>query len=255
MRVLILCAFLLTSVAQAQGVEQSTTAVSYCGLYGAVKLGFVGTLNLPGAHGRAEIEREKGPIEIKAKIEHMAPASVFGAEYLTYVLWAIPPDNPPINLGEIVLDGNNHGKLEVMTRLQAFALIVTAEPYFAVTQPSNVVVLENSAPLILRNPVNTLTVKYEVLPAGYYIANLRPVDLKGLGLMNFNPLEVKQAENAIRIAEWAHASKYAPNALAAAECCSPPEAAVETAADARLLAIMRQGQPGETCAAGAGRKP
>jgi hypothetical protein len=249
MRVLILCAFLLTSVAQAQVVERSTTAFSYCGLAGTTKLDLVGTLNLPSAHGKVEVERERGGIEIKTKAEHLVPASVFGAVYLTYVLWAISPDGRTLNLGEIVLDSNNHGKLEVMTNLQAFGLIVTAEPYFAVSQPSGVVVLENSA----RTGVPT-RVRYDALPAGYYTANLRPVDVKGLAFINFNPPEVNQAENAIRIARWRNADEYAPAALARAESGLPPEEAVFAAEDARLLAVMRQGNETETCPSGSTRK-
>ena len=250
MRVLILCAFLLTSIAQAQVVERSTTALSYCGLAGTTKLDLVGTLNLPSAHGKVEVERERGGIEIKTKAEHLVPAGVFGAEYLTYVLWAIPPDGSPLNLGEMVLDSNNHAKLKVMTNLQTFGLIVTAEPYFAVSQPSGVVVLENAP----RAGVPT-RVRYDALPAGYYIANLRPVDVKGLALMNFNPPEVNQAENAIRIARWRNADEYAPAALARAESGNlPPEETVFAAEDARLLAVMRQGNETATCPSGSAHK-
>jgi hypothetical protein len=46
------------------------------------------------------------------------------------------------NLGEFVLKGTN-SKLDVTTDLQAFGLIVTAEPYFAVSQPADRVLLEN----------------------------------------------------------------------------------------------------------------
>jgi hypothetical protein len=251
MRVLILCAFLLTSIAQAQVVERSTTALSYCGLAGTTKVDLVGTLNLPSAHGKVEVERERGGLEIKTKAEHLVPAGVFGAEYMTYVLWAIPPDGRSLNLGEIALDANNHGKLEVITNLQTFGLIVTAEPYFAVSQPSGVVVLENSVSPRAGVPTR---VRYDALPAGYYIANLRPVDVKGLALINFNPPEVNQAENAIRIARWRNADEYAPEALARVESL-PPEEATLAAEDARLLAVMRQGNETETCRSGSGSKP
>jgi hypothetical protein len=255
MRVLILCAFLLTSIAQAQVIERSTPAFSYCGLTGTTKFDLVGTLNLASGHGKVEVERERGGLEIKTKAEHLVPAGVFGAEYLTYVLWAISPDGSPLNLGEMALDSNNHARLEVMTNLQTFGLIVTAEPYFAVTQPSDVVVLVNSVSPRAGGPVRSTRVKYDALPAGYYIANVRPVDVMGTALINFNPPEVNQAENAIRIARWRNAGEYAPDALARAESGLPPQEAVFAAEDARLLAVMRQGNETETCRSGSGRKP
>src|SRR5438034_3126120 len=124
-------------------VERSTTAVNYRHRGGSTWLDFRGTPLLASAHGEAEVEGQKGYIEIKAEMKDMQPASRFGPEFLTYVLWAITPEGRPVSLGEVILDGNGRGVLNVTTELQAFGMIVTAEPYFGVTQPSDVVVMEN----------------------------------------------------------------------------------------------------------------
>src|SRR5262249_18248819 len=124
-------------------VERSTTAVNYRTQGGSTRLDFRGTPLLPAADGEAEIETQKGYVGVKTEIKDLQPASRFGPEYLTYVLWAITPEGRPVNLGEVLLDENNRGVLDVTTDLQAFGMIVTAEPYFAVTQPRDVVLMEN----------------------------------------------------------------------------------------------------------------
>src|SRR3989475_12132659 len=123
-------------------VERQTTAVNYRHRGGSTRLDFRGTPLLPAAHGEAEVEGRKGYIEIKAELKDLQPATRFGPEYLTYVLWAITPEGRPVNLGEVLLtDGRS--ELQVTTDLQAFGMIVTAEPYFAVVRPSSLVVMEN----------------------------------------------------------------------------------------------------------------
>jgi hypothetical protein len=191
-------------------------------------------------------------------MEHLVPASIFGVEYLTYVLWAITPDGQPVNLGEIVLDSNNHAQLDVVINLPAFGLIVTAEPYFAVSEPTDIVVLDNRVDSCM---YAARTAKYELVPRGYYMANVRPVDVKGIGLTLFEPLEVTEAQNAVRIAMWSGASKYAGDSLANARfllqqaeqlqardpddyhtqsVSTAARAAVEAAEDARSSAAMCQ---------------
>src|SRR4029079_8362991 len=124
-------------------VERSTTAVNYRHRGGATRLDFRGTPLLPNAHGEIEVEGRKGYMSIKTEMKDLEPATRFGPEFLTYVLWAITPEGRPVNLGEVLLDGSERGVLHVTPDLQAFGLIVTAEPYFGVTQLSDVVVLEN----------------------------------------------------------------------------------------------------------------
>ena len=124
-------------------VSRTVQAVNYRHRGGATKLNFAGTDLMPAATGEAKVESKKGYIEIEVEFANLAKPTTFGNEYLTYVMWAISPEGRAVNLGEVLVGDNDRSKLDVTTDLQSFALIVTAEPYFAVRQPSNVVVLEN----------------------------------------------------------------------------------------------------------------
>ena len=126
-------------------IERTMKAINYQHRNGATMIGFSGTSLLPDAHGEAKVESKKGYIEIEVEFDKLQPATKYGAEYLTYVLWAITPEGRTSNLGEILLNGSSSGKLNVTTELQVFGLAVTAEPYFAVSMPSNLVVMENVA--------------------------------------------------------------------------------------------------------------
>src|SRR6266536_1094297 len=123
-------------------VGHSTPAINYRYRSGDTPIDFEGTALLPRARGHAKVETKKGFSDIDAHFDALEPASRFGNEYLTYVMWAVTPEGRPLNLGEVLLNGDD-SKLHVTTDLQAFGLIVTAEPYFAVSQPSEIVVLEN----------------------------------------------------------------------------------------------------------------
>ena len=125
-------------------VSRTTRAVSYRHRSGATKINFQGTDLMPGATGEAKVESKRGALEVEAEFSGLDRPTSFGNEYLTYVLWAISPEGRPVNIGEVLVGDNHRSKLDVTTDLQAFALIVTAEPYYAVRRPSNVVVLENS---------------------------------------------------------------------------------------------------------------
>lgn len=122
-------------------VAPTTKAINYRHLSGPTRIDFRGTILLPFAKGEAKVESKKGTaIRIQAQFEKLEPAVRFGPEFLTYVLWAISPEGRADNLGEVIVEGSK-SKLDVTAQLQAFALIVTAEPYFAVTRPSEVVVV------------------------------------------------------------------------------------------------------------------
>ena len=123
-------------------VGRTTPAINYRPRRGDTKIDFSGTPLMPQAHGDATVSGEQGYIQIDAHFKKLTPASRFGREYLTYVLWAITPEGRAANLGEIQVDDED-ADVKVTTQLQAFGLIVTAEPYFAVSQPSDVVVMEN----------------------------------------------------------------------------------------------------------------
>ena len=154
-------------------VGRTTPAINYRPRSGQTRIEFAGTPLMPEAEGRATVEGEKGYIKIDAKFKDMGPATQFGPEYLTYVLWAITPEGRATNLGELQIKGDD-GDLEVTTELQAFGLVVTAEPYFAVTQPSDVVVLEN---VVKEGPggtvgnIEVINAKYELLQRGSYSMN------------------------------------------------------------------------------------
>jgi outer membrane protein OmpA-like peptidoglycan-associated protein len=240
-------------------VERTTTAVNFRHRGGATRLGFRGTPLLPNAHGAAEVESKKGYMNVKVEIDDMAAASRFGPEFLTYVLWAITPEGRAVNLGELILNGGDRGVLDVTTDLQAFGLIVTAEPYFGVTQPSDVVVAENYVRSDTKGRVEEINAKYELLQRGQYVVHVPPSELKPIPLVE-KPLDLYQAENAVRIARWAGADMDAPDSFAKAEdllrqaeiqeqrdhgskqVSTLARASVQAAEDARLITLKRQEQ-------------
>jgi len=187
-------------------ISRTVPAVNYRHRSGATKLGFKGTDLMPGAHAEAKVESKKGYIEIEVEFHGMEAPTSFGTEYLTYVLWAVTPEGRPVNLGEILVSGKS-GKLDVTTDLQAFALIVTAEPYYAVRQPSNVVVVENVIREDTMGNVEAVNAKYDLLERGGYIPTGYKFDPVVLNAKL--PLEFFEARNAMRIAQSAGAAKYA----------------------------------------------
>jgi outer membrane protein OmpA-like peptidoglycan-associated protein len=189
-------------------VERTTKAVNYKNRGGATKIDFAGTPLLPNSHGEAKVESKQGYIEIEVEFRNLQPATTFGPEYLTYVMWAITPEGRTTNLGEVLLNGTN-SKLDVTTELQSFGLIVTAEPYFAVTRPSDVVVMENVVRPDTRGAVQEVDAKYELLQRGQYTLNVNPAEIKPVRLDRHVPLELYEARNAVRIARWTGAQQYA----------------------------------------------
>jgi outer membrane protein OmpA-like peptidoglycan-associated protein len=179
---------------------------------GSTHVDFRGTPLLPLAKGEAKIESKAAAVTIDVTFENLSPAAQFGSVYLTYVLWAISPEGRANNLGQLTLDGTK-GKLQVTTRLQTFGLIVTAEPDFAVSAPSEQVVLENIVRSDTKGRVDVVEAKFELLQRGRYAeANLSP-----LTDTNAVSLELLQARNAKRIAKWRGAEKYAPESWEKAE--------------------------------------
>jgi outer membrane protein OmpA-like peptidoglycan-associated protein len=172
---------------------------------------------LPDASGGANVQSKQGAIRVEANFRHVQPASRFGPEYMTYVLWAISPEGRPVNLGEVLPDRKGNAELNVTSDLQAFGLIVTAEPHFAVTQPSDVVVMENFVTDHTTGTVQDVQAKYELLQKGQYTAGVNPSDLMPLPVDEKTPIDVNEARNAIRIARWAGAETYAPDSLQKAE--------------------------------------
>jgi outer membrane protein OmpA-like peptidoglycan-associated protein len=198
-------------------VARTIKAINYRHRSRPTLVAFRGTSLMPDARGTADVQSKQGAIHVDAEMKQLQPASKFGPEYLTYVLWAISPEGRPVNLGEVVLDGSGKSKLNVTSDLQSFGLIVTAEPYFAVTQPSDVVVMENFVTTETNGTVEEVDAKYELLQRGQYTANIAPSELRPMVMDPKTPLEVYEARNAVRIAKWAGADQYASDTLQKAE--------------------------------------
>lgn len=234
--------------------DRTAKAINYKHRSGATKINFRGTDLLPGSRGEAKVESKQGYIEIEVEFDDLKPATKNGAEYLTYVLWAITPEGRTSNLGEILLNGTK-SKLNVTTELQVFALVVTAEPYFAVTRPSDLIVMENVVRPDTQGKIEEVDAKYELLQRGQYQRLSNPLALKADGKV---PLELYEARNAVSIARSIGAATFATESfqkaeksLAAAEAYHARNAgkkpvimtareAVQTAEDARAIAVKRQ---------------
>ena len=188
-------------------VSRTTRAVSYRHRSGSTKVDFQGTDLMPAAAGEAKVESKRGTMKIEAEFSGLDRPSSFGNEYLTYVLWAISPEGRPVNIGEVLVGDNRRSKLDVTTDLQAFALIVTAEPYYAVRRPSNVVILENTVRSDTRGATEDVDAKYELIDRGGYIPTGFTFD--PVVLSADLPLEFYEARNAVRIAQSAGAERYA----------------------------------------------
>ena len=188
-------------------VSRSVQAVNYQHRSGASKLDFAGTDLMPSANGEAKVNSRRGSIEIDAQFGDLRVPTTFGNEYLTYVLWAISPEGRAVNLGEVLVGENHRSKLRVTTDLQAFALIVTAEPYYAVRQPSNAVVLENVVRESTKGTTEAVNARYELMERGGYIPTGYRFDPVVLNARL--PLEFFEARNALRIAQSEGAEQYA----------------------------------------------
>jgi outer membrane protein OmpA-like peptidoglycan-associated protein len=196
-----------TPVFRVNVVSRSVQAVNYEHRSGASRLDFAGTDLMPSANGEAKVNSRRGSIEIDAEFGNLQVPATFGNEYLTYVLWAISPEGRAVNLGEVLVGDNHRSKLRVTSDLQAFALIVTAEPYYAVRQPSNVVVLENVVRESTKGTTEAVNAKYELMERGGYIPTGYKFDPVILNARL--PLEFFEARNALRIAQSEGAERYA----------------------------------------------
>ena len=233
---------------------RTAKAINYQHRSGATKIDFRGTELLPSARGEAKVESKQGYIEIEVEFDGLQPANKQGSEYLTYVLWAITPEGRTANLGEILLNGTK-SKLNVTTELQVFGLVVTAEPYYAVTQPSDLIVMENVVRADTKGKIEEIDAKYELLQRGQYQRLANPLALK---LDQKQPLELYEARNAVQIARAVGADRFstetfqkAEKSLAQAEAYQERKAgrkpvtmaareAVQIAEDSRAIAVKRQ---------------
>ena len=236
--------------------SRNVEAVDYQHRSGASEVDLAGTALLPSADGKAKVRSKRGTMEVEADFGNLQGPTTFGAEYLTYVLWAISPDGHAVNLGEVLIGGNDRSKLTATTDLQAFALIVTAEPYFAVRQPSNVVVLENVIRDDTKGTPEAMHAKYELMERGGYLPTGYKFDPVVLDAKL--PLEFLEARNAVRIAQSEGAEKYAGESYQHAvqlmnsadayateghpdrkQLIAKSRETVQTAEDAREIAVKR----------------
>ena len=155
------------------------------------------------------MESKQGVIKMDVDMERLGPATQFGQEYLTYVMWAITPEGRATNVGEVLVNHGGKTRLDATTELQSFGLIVTAEPYFAVTQPSDVVVMENFVRNDTTGTIEEVDAKYELLQRGQYVLNVKPAEITARRLDPKVPLELYEARNAVQIARWTGAEHYA----------------------------------------------
>jgi outer membrane protein OmpA-like peptidoglycan-associated protein len=236
--------------------SRTVQAVNYRHRSGATEVNLSGTSLLPLSSGEAKVRSKRGTLEVEVEFNNLRKPTIFGNEYLTYVMWAISPEGRPVNLGEVLVGDNERSKLTATTDLQAFALIVTAEPYFAVRQPSNVVVLENVVTLDTKGTTEQVNAKYELMERGGYIPTGYKFDPVVLSAKL--PLEFYEARNAIRIAESEGAEQYASESYRHAvefmktaddyavrkdvekkPLIAAARQAVQTAEDAREIAVKR----------------
>ena len=234
--------------------ERTVKAINYQHRSGATRIDFRGTELLPNGGGEARVEGKQGYIRIEAEFFGLQPAAQNGAEYLTYVLWAVTPEGRTANLGEVVLNGAK-SKLDVTTELQVFGLVVTAEPYYAVTQPSDLIVMQNMVRADTKGKIEEIDAKYELLQRGQYQRLANPLALK---FDRKQPLELYEARNAVQIARAVGADRFAAETFQKAEASlaqanayqerhagnkaviMTAREAVQTAEDSRAIAVKRQ---------------
>jgi outer membrane protein OmpA-like peptidoglycan-associated protein len=241
-------------------VQRNLDCVNYLHRSGSTTIGFQGTPLLQGARGEAKVTSERGGITIDAKFEGLTAANGFGKEYLTYVLWAISTDGRAQNLGEVLPAGTKNN-IHVTTALQSFGMIVTAEPYFSVSQPSDMVVVQN----VIQNDktvgvLEKVSANYFLLPRGAYAETAGSHTVTNpIGRNEHSPLELYEADNAVRIAQQTGADKYAPEIMQRAELdlhtasdmdsgkhrdekmeITNAREAVQSAEDARIVTLRKQ---------------
>ena len=239
--------------------SRSIAAVNYQHREGTTYVDLKGTALMPQAEGKVRVESNTGATKMHVDANKLVPASSFGPEFLTYVIWAITPEGNAKNLGELVMKGGgNKTQVDITTPLQAFGLIVTAEPYWAVSQPSDVVVMENTIRQDTTGTIGTVDAKYELLKRGAYTMNISADRISPITLDAKVPLQLREARSAIAIARAQGADKYAGDSLQKAltdlqnaegfyigrhnenELEKVARSATQTAEDARLISIRKE---------------
>jgi outer membrane protein OmpA-like peptidoglycan-associated protein len=196
--------------------SRTVRAVNYHNRQGTTHIDFQGTALMPEARGEASVTANTGATRISLKFNHLSNPAQYGPEYLTYVLWAITPEGRPERLGEVTLKDANSKEagLYATTDLQSFGMIVTAEPYFSVSEPSDVVVMENFLRKDTSGTLELVEAKYELLKRGQYTMNIAAGSLAPIASDLKVPLQLREAREAIAIAKAQGADQYAPDVMA-----------------------------------------
>jgi outer membrane protein OmpA-like peptidoglycan-associated protein len=235
-------------------VSRTAKAITYR-RGGMAKVSLRGTNLMPGGTGEAQVENKGNRVEIEVKFEGMEPATKFGFEYLTYALWAVSPQGRAVNLGEVQVK-NGNAQVKAITDMQTFGMVVTAEPYFAVSQPGDQVVLENAGDA----GSESIGATYELVPRSAYSSTNTKIENLIFGIDRKTPIELFEARNAVRIAKNANAGKYASSAIAKADkqlqdaedayahkrdsktISSLARDAVQTAEEARVISVKQKAE-------------
>src|ERR1700689_754120 len=247
--------------------SRSVRAVNYHNRQGTTHIDFRGTALMPEARGEASVQANTGATRISLKFNHLSNPAQFGPEYLTYVLWAITPEGRAERLGEVTLkkaDKTTAG-LYATTDLQSYGMIVTAEPYFSVSQPSDVVVMENFLRKDTAGTLGVIDAKYELLKRGQYTMNISGGQLSPITSDLRVPLQLREAREAIAIAKAQGADEYAPDVMAKVainmqnaagfdysknekELDTVAREATQEAEDARRISIVKEREESEQAA-------
>jgi outer membrane protein OmpA-like peptidoglycan-associated protein len=240
-------------------ISKSTVAIGFTVGGGSTKVDLHGTELMPQANGEARVQAKAnaGLTNIEIAVKGMTPPSKLGAEYLTFVLWVVTPEGRTGNAGEILINKNGEGKLSATTPAQTFSMIVTAEPYFAVRVPSEMVVLEMETRKNTKGKLFPVG-EYKLMKRGQYAKLGNPLSLTPD--LSRVPLEMYEARNAVDIAKARGAAQYAPEIFSKAQASlqmaenaltsnadkkqiiSTAKQTVQFAEDARALAAERQDQ-------------
>lgn len=236
-------------------ISGTVAAIGYPVGGGGTKVTMVGTPSASQASGEAKVQAKVGGTEVSLKVAGMPQPTALGAEFLTYVLWTVTPDGTTTNLGEIPIDKNGQGKLDATAQSQTFALIVTAEPYYAVHIPSELIILTNETRKNTKGKIYPDN-SYKLMRRSEYAKQGNPLaltpDLKKI------PLDIYEARNAVEIAKSRGAEQYAPEVFSKAQSSlqmaenaltqdsgknqiiSSARQTIQFAEDARALAVRRE---------------
>ncbi len=249
-------------------VQRALQAVNFRRHAGPTDIDVRGTVLMPKAEGSATVEVMSGYTRIDLSLKKLEAPTIFGTEFLTYVLWAITPDGKAVNLAEVIPNGSSKATLHVTSPYSTFGLLITAEPYFSVPYPSDVIAMESSVRPDTVGRVEEVEAKTELLPRGQYTMNIRSSQLASASMKNQPSVSMEQyeattalyeARNAVQIARADGAEQAAGGTLAKAngylsraeaayakkryeEMIDSARQAVEAASDARMIAMRQKKQ-------------